>query len=113
MHYSDNFLWKKDLHVKIDRKLWSKHPKFDFFYPINYWFIPNTLAPDWGELDAYILWVDIPCEEFTWECIAIIHRLDDDDDKLIIVPIWKIYTDDEIRKITYFQEQYFSFEILR
>jgi inorganic pyrophosphatase len=37
-------------------------------------------------LDAYVLGVLEPLDEFTGRCIAIIHRINDNDDKLIVVP---------------------------
>lgn len=100
--------------VKIDRSLNSKHPKYDWLYPVNYGFVPDTLAPDGEELDAYILGIDEPLMSFTGMCIAVIHRMNDDDDKLIVVPEEKKgMTDDEIRSATHFQEQFFQSEILR
>lgn len=42
-----------------------------------------------------------------------IHRTNDNDDKLIVVPNEKDYTDEEIRNLTSFQEQYFKSEIIR
>lgn len=47
------------------------------------------------------------------KCIAVIHRLNDDDDKLIIVPNNKTYTDNEIRLLTDFQEKYYESMIVR
>jgi len=46
-------------------------------------------------------------------CIAIIHRTNDDDDKLVIVPEGKSLTDQEIKKQTRFQEQWFKHVIVR
>jgi inorganic pyrophosphatase len=99
--------------VKIDRPLGSKHPKHGFIYPVNYGYIPNTISGDGEELDAYVLGIYEPIEEFTGVCIAIIHRTNDDDDKLIIVPENKDFTDSEIRALTNFQEQYFESVIIR
>lgn len=48
--------------------------------------MPGTIAPDGEEIDAYVLGVFEPKEEFTGTCIAVIHRTNDDDDKLIVVP---------------------------
>lgn len=45
----------KEVLVKVDRKLGEKHPNFDFLYPVNYGYIPNTLSEDDEEIDAYIL----------------------------------------------------------
>ena len=97
----------------IDRPLNSKHPKHGFIYPINYGYIPNTISGDGEELDCYVLGVDEPINEFEGECIAVIHRINDDDDKLIVVPEGKEFSDEEIRKLTNFQEQYFESEIIR
>ncbi|HNT78976.1 MAG TPA: inorganic pyrophosphatase, partial [Anaerolineae bacterium] len=60
------------------------------------------------DLDAYVLGVFEPLETFTGRCIAVIHRLDDDDDKLVIVPDGKPYTDDQILALTEFQERFFQ-----
>jgi inorganic pyrophosphatase len=95
------------LTIHIDRPLGSHHPQHGFFYPVNYGYLPCVLSPDGEELDAYLLGVDIPMESFTGMCIAVIHRLNDDDDKLVIVPEGLCLTDDEIRTLTHFQEQWF------
>ena len=103
----------KVLEIKVDRPIGSKHPKHGFIYPINYGYVPNTISGDGEELDAYILGVYEPLDTFTGKCIAIIHRTNDNDDKLIIVPENKIFTNDEINVLTDFQEQYFENIILR
>jgi len=97
----------KAVNIKIDRQLGSKHPKHDFVYELNYGFVPNTVAPDGEELDAYVLGVEEPVQTFTGRCIAIIHRTNDDDDKLIVVPEGKDFSDEEIRALTHFQERFF------
>lgn len=99
--------------VKIDRPLNSKHPKHGFVYPVNYGFVPNTISDDGEELDCYVLGIDKAIETFEGKCIAVIHRTNDNDDKLIVVPEGKNYTDEEIRELTNFQEQYFEGEIIR
>ena len=99
--------------VKMDRSLGSKHPKHGFIYPVNYGYIPNTVSGDGEELDAYVLGVHKPVESFTGKVIAIIHRTNDDDDKLVVAPVDKNYTDDQIVALTEFQEQYFKSIILR
>lgn len=103
----------KMLNVKIDRPLGSTHPKHGFIYPVNYGYIPNTISGDGEELDCYILGMFEPLKEFTGKCIAIIHRIDDNDDKLIIVPENRNFTDDEINVLTEFQEQFFKHIIIR
>ena len=103
----------KTLEIKIDRPMGSKHPKHGFIYPINYGYVPNTVSDDGKELDAYVLGIYEPLENFTGKCIAIIHRTNDNDDKLIIVPGNKAFTNEEIKVLTDFQEQYFKSAILR
>lgn len=98
--------------VKIDRKIGSKHPKYDFIYPINYGYLENTISGDGKEIDAYILGINKPIHEFTGRCIAIIHRKDDNEDKLVVVSEFKEYSKEEIRKIIDFQEKYFDIEII-
>ena len=72
--------------VKIDRPMGSKHPKYGFIYPVNYGYVPNTISGDGEELDCYVLGVFEPLDKFKGKCIAVIHRINDNDDKLIIVP---------------------------
>ena len=103
----------KTISIKIDRPFGSKHPKHGFIYPVNYGYVPNTISGDGEELDAYLLGVFNPVEEFEGDCIAIIHRTNDDDDKLVVVPTGKNYSDDAINALTEFQEQYFEHIILR
>ncbi len=112
MDYSKKYLGK-NVAVKIDRPMGSRHPKWNFIYPLNYGFIPNTKAPDGEELDAYVLGVFEPKESFEGKCIAIIHRTNDDDDKLIVVPDDKTYSDEQIKALTEFQESFFDIEIIR
>ncbi|MCA9978981.1 MAG: inorganic diphosphatase, partial [Anaerolineales bacterium] len=79
--------------VTIDRPMGSRHPQHGFVYPVNYGFVSDTLAPDGEELDVYVLGVFEPVTEFNGRCLAIIHRLDDDDDKLVIVPDGKQFSE--------------------
>lgn len=100
--------------IKIDRPLGSKHPKHDMIYEVNYGFVSDTKAPDGEEIDAYVLGVDKPLDEFTGKCIAVVHRLDDNDDKLIIIPEnSKDISDEEILKLINFQEKWFKSELIR
>ncbi|OGC82078.1 MAG: inorganic pyrophosphatase [Candidatus Abawacabacteria bacterium RBG_16_42_10] len=101
------------VNVTIDRPLGSKHPKFDWAYPVNYGFIPGTKSGDGEEIDAYILGISEPLQTFRGKCIAIIHRTNDNDDKLIVVPEGLAVSDEKIQQATLFQEQYFQSEILR
>jgi inorganic pyrophosphatase len=103
----------KEVEVTFDRPLGTKHPRHGFVYEVNYGFIKGIQAPDGGDLDAYYLGVDMPLETAVGKCVAIVHRLDDDDDKLIVVPEGKEFADEEIMRRVHFQEQWFKSEIIR
>lgn len=104
----------KILEAEIDRPMGTKHPKFpESIYPINYGYIPNTVSGDGKELDCYILGVFKPVKTFKGKCIAVIHRLNDNDDKLILTSEGKDYSDDAIRALTEFQERFFKSIIIR
>ena len=99
--------------LKVDRPFGTKHPKHGFIYPVNYGYVPNTVSGDGEELDVYLLGVFEPVDEYEGKCIAIIHRTNDNDDKLVVAPEGKDYSDDAIDALTEFQEQYFEHIIIR
>ena len=103
----------KTVKVKIDRPLGSKHPNWDMIYTVNYGYVPNTVSGDGEELDCYVLGIFEPIEEFEGKCIAVIRRIKEDDDKLIIVPEDKNYSNEQIKALTEFQERYFESKIMR
>lgn len=103
----------KEVEVIIDRPMGSKHPTHGFTYEANYGYIENTAAPDGENLDAYFLGISTPAEKARGRAIAIIHRLEDDDDKLIVVPQETEMTDKEIESAVQFQEQWFTHTIIR
>jgi len=108
---AESFLGK-EVRVKIDRPMGSRHPRRGFIYPLNYGFVPGVRAPDGEELDAYVLGVFKPLKEFTGKCIAIIHRLDDDEDKLVLVPEGKKYSREQIEALVEFQERFFKSKVI-
>lgn len=112
MTNSQDFLGKI-VTVKMDRPLGSVHPKHGFVYEVNYGFIPGTTYGDGEELDAYVLGVHKPLGTFSGRVVAIIHRTNDKDDKLVVMEDGRNYTDDQIRALTEFQEQWFVSEIIR
>jgi inorganic pyrophosphatase len=103
----------KRVTVTIDRPKGSRHPQWDFEYPVNYGFLKGVPVPDGEDLDAYVLKVEEPVEEFVGEVIAIIHRLDDDDDKLVVVPEHQNLFDEEVEQLVEFQERWFEHQIFR
>lgn len=99
--------------VKMDRPLGSAHPRHpDMVYPVNYGYVPDVIGGDGEEQDAYVLGVDVPLETFTGDVIAVIHRLDDVEDKWVVAPAGSTFTAEEIRRAVWFQEQYFHSEII-
>ena len=103
----------KDVKVTIDRQLGTKHPKHGFMYMLNYGFIPNTISGDGEELDAYVLGEFEPVSFSEGKVIAVIHRTNDDDDKLVVSKNGKDYSDEAIKALTEFQERFFESIIIR
>uniref|UniRef100_A0A7C4PIS5 inorganic diphosphatase n=1 Tax=Anaerolinea thermolimosa TaxID=229919 RepID=A0A7C4PIS5_9CHLR len=103
----------RSVRVVIDRPLGSQHPQHGFTYPVNYGYVPGVPAPDGDDLDAYILGIDHPLHEFVGVCIAVIHRLNDMDDKLVLAMEGQNFSDEEILTLTAFQEQWFHGILLR
>ena len=103
----------QNVSIVIDRQLGTRHPKHGFMYMLNYGYLPNTISGDGEELDAYLLGEFEPVSESEGKVIAIIHRTNDDDDKLIISKDGKDYSDDAIRAMTEFQERFFESMIIR
>lgn len=98
--------------VKVDRPLGCYHPEHkDMYYPINYGYIEDIIAPDGEKQDAYILGVNEPVKEYTGRIIAIIHRYNDIEEKWVVAPENMNFTAEEIMKQVAFQEQYFQSEI--
>lgn len=98
--------------VTIDRPLGSCHPNHpDLYYPVNYGYIKGITAPDGEDQDAYVLGIEVPLSEFTGKVIAVIHREDDIEDKWVVAPENMTFTENEIRSLTDFQEQYFTISI--
>lgn len=103
----------KIVNVKIDRPMGSKHPNHQFIYPVNYGYIPGTISGDGEELDAYVLGEFEPLETFEGRVIAYVHRLNDDDDKLVVVRDGVDYSVEQINALTEFQERWFERSIIK
>ena len=102
----------KRVTVIVDRKMGSTHPKYkDMIYPVNYGYVPDAFAPDGEEQDAYILGVDRPVSHFEGVVIAVIHRLDDNEDKWVVASEGMHFSKDEIVRATAFTEKYFKTEL--
>lgn len=104
----------KEVTAKIDRPKGSSHPQYsEHIYSVNYGFLPNTMSGDGEEIDCYILGENKPLQDYIGDCIAVIHRIEEDDDKLVIAPKNKNFTDKEIKLLTDFQERYHQNVIIR
>ena len=115
--YSDmlnglNDIIGKTVTVTIDRKMGTFHPRHkNIFYPVNYGYVEGILGGDGEEQDAYVLGVQEPLDSFTGKVIAVIHRKNDVEEKWVVAPEGTDFTEEEIRRQVYFQEQYFDFDI--
>ena len=103
----------KVVKVVVDRPIGTHHPNHkDLIYSVNYGYVPEIFAPDGEEQDAYILGVNEPVPEFVGKVIAIIHRLNDIEDKLVVASEGKYFTKKEIENLVAFQEKFFDIEIV-
>ena len=99
----------KTVDVVIDRPLGSRHPRRNtIFYTVNYGYLPNVIAGDGSPQDVYVLGVDEPLDTFHGTVIAVIHRLDDVEDKWVAAPEGVHFTKEEILCHTWFVEQFFQ-----
>ena len=103
----------KTVCIGIDRPIGYVHKKGEkvLVYPINYGYIPGVLGGDDEELDVYLLGVDTPVQSYTCRIIAIAHRENDVEDKLVGAPDGTCYTKEEIEAAIHFQEKYYHTHI--
>ena len=102
----------KKVSVVIDRPLGSRHPKHGFYYPINYGYIPNTIGGDGVEIDAYVIGEFEPLETFCGYVVAIIHREDDVEEKLVVCREVSKYSQSQIEALVEFCERFFKSKVL-
>ena len=115
---SENIVSGKDFLDKIvtvtmDRPLGTAHPKHGFIYEVNYGYIEGTVSGDGEELDAYVVGEHKPLETFEGRVVAVIHRTNDNDDKLVVMEDGRNYSDDQLEALLEFQERFFEHIILR
>ena len=103
----------KTVTIGIDRPIGYVHRKGEkvLVYPINYGYIPGVLGGDGEELDVYLLGVTEPVESYTCRIIAIAHRENDVEDKLVGAPEGMSFTKEEIETAIHFQEKYYKTHI--
>ena len=96
--------------IEIDRPIGYVHKKegYSLTYNINYGYVPGVLGGDGEELDVYLLGVDTPVSEFTGKIVAVSHRKNDVEDKLIMIPKDAELSREEIASGIEFQERYYD-----
>ena len=95
----------------VDRPLGSAHPRFpDLIYPVNYGYVNGVIGGDGSEQDVYILGADKPLAQCSGRVIAVYHRLNDIEDKWIVLPEGcdKTFTEQDILSLIDFQEKMFD-----
>ena len=107
-----SYLGKKVV-IGIDRPIGYVHKKenYSLTYPINYGYIPDVIGGDGEELDVYLLGVNEPVPEYECEIIAIAHRHNDVEDKLVGAPVGVRFSKEDIENAICFQEQYYDTEV--
>lgn len=98
---------------RIDRPLGSVHPKVSTpVYPVNYGYVEGVFAGDGEEQDVYYLGEDKPVSEFRGKIIAVIHRLNDVEDKWVAAKDGHSFSKEEIERAVEFQERFFDSEVI-
>ena len=80
-------------------------------YPINYGYVDGVFAGDGAEQDAYVFGPSKPIRTFTGAVIAVLHRLNDCEDKWIVNTNGSRPDRDGILQAIAFQEQYYMGEL--
>ncbi|GLY26207.1 hypothetical protein [Micromonospora sp. NBRC 101691] len=103
----------REVHVTVDRPVGYRHPVHGFVYELNYGFVPGTRVADGEGLDAYLVGVDEPVASATGLCVAVIHRLYDDDPKLVVAVDRRNRSDEELLARISFQEAGYPHVVVR
>ena len=100
----------RTVRIEVDRPVGYIHKKekYTLTYKINYGYVPGVLGGDGEELDVYLLGVDTPVSEYVGRIVAIAHRDDDVEDKLVMAPEGASFSADEIYEAISFQEKYYK-----
>ena len=97
----------KEIDVTIDRPIGTTHPKYkDMIYLVNYGYIDGFYGGD-NEYQGE----DKPLSNYRGKVIAIVHRLNDNEDKLV-VHNYGCLSSNEIEEAINFQEKHFKHEII-
>lgn len=110
--YACSFLGKT-VDIVIDRPVGyvRETEEFKTVYPLNYGYIPKTESGDGEEIDVYLLGVSKPVLIFRGKIIAVVHRRNDVEDKLVAAPEDMNFSKAQIERAVDFQERFFDSEI--
>ncbi|MEX2081584.1 MAG: inorganic diphosphatase, partial [Dehalococcoidia bacterium] len=76
-------------------------------YGVNYGYVPGTMAADGEPVDAYVLGTSEPGEQCRGRVVAIIHRRDDIEGKLVVA-VGGQWDEQSVAAAVAFQEQWFD-----
>ncbi len=97
----------------VDRPLGSRHLRHpDLRYPLNYGFLPGTVAGDGAPIDAYVVGCDEPLAERSGVVVAVVLRADDAEDKLVVAADGRRRSAGEIATLVAFQERFFASRVV-
>ena len=108
--FLNNLLGKK-IKIIIDRSIGFNHG--GIIYSLNYGYYEGLTALDGKYQDAYIIDESNKIKECYGKVIAIVHRENDIEDKLVVSSKGSNFDKDEIEKMVEFQEQYFRHTIIK
>ena len=100
----------KPVLVEIDRPIGYDHN--GIIYELNYGYTKRLVSPDGDYLDAYIIDDDFYSSSYFCEVIAIVHRKNDIEDKLIVGKKGQTISKEDLLKKINFQEKYFDIELI-
>ena len=103
-------LLRQTVNVIVDRPINYNHN--NIIYELNYGYIKEMTVLDGEFQDVYILDIDNPVDHVVGKVIGIIHRLDDLEDKLLVVTKETTLTSEEIKRMINFEEKYFQYELI-
>lgn len=106
-------LLRKRSNIKDWWAIRFKIPQYGFIYMINYRYVPDPMSGDGEELDAYLIGKFEPVPSSKGRFIAVMHGINDDDDKLVVSKNGEEYLDEAIRTLTELQERFFHSVIIR
>ena len=100
----------RTVEIAIDRPIGYVHAKktYTLTYPLNYGYLPGVIGGDGEELDVYLMGVETPVSSYTARIIGVVHRENDEEDKLVAAPEGRVFHQGEIAAAVEFQEKYYK-----